>query len=223
MDSNEKHGNSYYGSHLFMKKEVYDKITKKKDNLPYNKDEYKHYRKRILELVKDLLNKKDMGQDIKEHFQIFVFHAIEYLKFQDKSNIIQTDLEEQEEEQREKEQQDFSQETYSVYQKEEEQEKEETTTNFHIQSTKLLQNRRGTIEDYIPIERKRYTNSIQDETIIVQPIRNISQIIPQQRSTMVDMKISQEKKEKKRKHILSKEEILERKKQEDERNNLKNI
>ena len=91
----QQEGNNYYGCHLFMNKQVYNKITKKKDNLPYNKDEYKHYRKRILELVKDLLNKKEVGQDIKEHFQIFVFHAIEFLKFQDKSNIIQADLEDE--------------------------------------------------------------------------------------------------------------------------------
>lgn len=59
----------------------------------YDKNEYKFYRKRIFELVKNIMNNKCNDKDIIQSFDYFIKDAIEFIKFQDKSDIIQTEYE----------------------------------------------------------------------------------------------------------------------------------
>lgn len=55
----------------------------------YKSVEYKFYRKRIFQLVKDIMNKKNTDTEIKKSLGHFINHAIEYIQFNDKVDIIQ--------------------------------------------------------------------------------------------------------------------------------------
>lgn len=61
----------------------------KKGNKPYNKTDFKLYRKDIYDLTKNLLNRKIKDDDINYYFDEFIQHAIEYLKFKEKETQIQ--------------------------------------------------------------------------------------------------------------------------------------
>lgn len=74
----------------------YDKITaiqNEQNNSIYKTDEYKFYRKRIFQLVKNIMNKKCDNSEIKGSFELFIKDAIEYFKFLDKADIIQEEYE----------------------------------------------------------------------------------------------------------------------------------
>jgi hypothetical protein len=64
-------------------------LHKKDSAEPYDKKEYKFYKKRIFQLVKDIMQKNNKDIGLKHHFDTFIVEAIEYLKFKDKSLILQ--------------------------------------------------------------------------------------------------------------------------------------
>lgn len=73
--------------------------NKKNYNNDVNKDvykspEYKYYRKRIFQLIKDIMNKQNNDKDIKKSLSFFIKDAIEYIKFNDKCSIIQSEYKE---------------------------------------------------------------------------------------------------------------------------------
>lgn len=55
----------------------------------YSNEDYRFYKKRIYYLIKDILQKKNKEEEIIGYFDEFLGHAIDYLKFKDKSQIIQ--------------------------------------------------------------------------------------------------------------------------------------
>jgi hypothetical protein len=58
----------------------------------YNKKEYRFYKKRILQLVKDVMRKKNKEPNLVHAFDNFIKISIEHLKFIDKADIFQQDL-----------------------------------------------------------------------------------------------------------------------------------
>lgn len=81
-------------SEYFANQQLYNKIIKKDNSLPYDKNEYRFYKKRILQLVKDIMRKKETTNEIVIPFNNFVVSAIEHFKFEDKKSIIQSEYEE---------------------------------------------------------------------------------------------------------------------------------
>lgn len=63
-------------------------------NIQYSKEDYKFYKKRLFQLFKDIINKKNNDENVMGAFHIFIHNGIEYLKFQDKSDILQQDYRE---------------------------------------------------------------------------------------------------------------------------------
>jgi hypothetical protein len=79
-------------------KDIYEKMQYTDKN-KLNKKEKKFYRKRILNLTKDLLLKKDINYDeinpdIKNSFDNFIKTSIHYFKTIDKNDILQEDYKE---------------------------------------------------------------------------------------------------------------------------------
>ena len=77
-------------------KDIYEKMQHTNNKHTLNKKEKKFYRKRILNLTKDLLLKKDINYDeinpdIKNSFNNFIKTCIHYFKTIDKNDIIQED------------------------------------------------------------------------------------------------------------------------------------
>jgi hypothetical protein len=75
-------------------KEVYDKMTIMKKQKNVNKKDKKFYRKRILNLTRELLLKKDddyieVNPDIKQCFDNYIKTCIHYFKIIDNNDIIQ--------------------------------------------------------------------------------------------------------------------------------------
>lgn len=69
-------------------------VKKKSSNTskPYSKKDFKIYRKHVYALTKDLLNKKNTDSNITYYFDNFIHQAIEYLKFKEKEEQIQSEL-----------------------------------------------------------------------------------------------------------------------------------
>jgi hypothetical protein len=61
----------------------------KQNEIKPNNKEFKFYKKRIFQLYKDLMLKKVTDEDLLRPFHIFNQEAIKYLKFKDKSSILQ--------------------------------------------------------------------------------------------------------------------------------------
>lgn len=59
------------------------------DNDIYKTDKYKFYRKRIFKLIKDIMNKKINDENMKLSFSCFIKDALEYIEFNDKSDLLQ--------------------------------------------------------------------------------------------------------------------------------------
>lgn len=62
-------------------------------NKKYSWGDYKAYRKDIFKLTKDILNRKNKDSDICDSFDVFLYDAIEYLKFKEKKEQIQKEYE----------------------------------------------------------------------------------------------------------------------------------
>lgn len=77
--------------YLFMNPSMYNKINKKieEETNDYTKEEHRFYKKRIYQLFKDTMNKKINHPDILNSYNLFVQKSIEYLKFNDKIDILQ--------------------------------------------------------------------------------------------------------------------------------------
>ena len=78
-------------------KHVYTKMQNVNKTRNINKKEKKFYRKRILNLSKDLLLKKDndydeINPDIKSSFDNFIKTCIHYFKIIDRNDILQEDF-----------------------------------------------------------------------------------------------------------------------------------
>ncbi len=58
----------------------------------YSKKDYRFYKKRILQLVKDIMRKNNKETNLVNAFDNFIKISIEHLKFIDKSEILQQDL-----------------------------------------------------------------------------------------------------------------------------------
>lgn len=65
----------------------------KKESEKLNNKEFKFYKKRIFNLYKDLMLKKEENIDLLDAFNNFNKKAIEYLKFKDKASILQEEYE----------------------------------------------------------------------------------------------------------------------------------
>lgn len=80
----------------FSNTNVYNKCFKNNiinnNNQLYNKKEYRFYKKRILQLAKDIMRKKNKDVNLVNAFDNFIKVSIEYLKFTDKSDFLQKDL-----------------------------------------------------------------------------------------------------------------------------------
>lgn len=63
----------------------------KRNGIKYKWSEFKAYRREILTLTKELLNKKNDDTDINDSFNEFIYDAIEYLKFKEKKTQIQNE------------------------------------------------------------------------------------------------------------------------------------
>lgn len=74
----------------FINKQYFDKVIKKgnKEKL-YNKKDLKFYRKRIFELIKNILEGKEENQHLKETLDVFIKESIEHLKLNDKTSLLQ--------------------------------------------------------------------------------------------------------------------------------------
>jgi hypothetical protein len=144
--------------YLFMNPSLFQKIQKQNtiQETLYDKKEYRFYKKRILQLFKDIMNKKIENDEMKDVYNIFVLKSIDYLKNIDKTEILQKDykiknvhfnLEEQEEVQGENIEQNIEQE-----------ETQKETTNMEINKI-LYKNNDETkhfrIDKLLNIERKR--------------------------------------------------------------------
>lgn len=68
-------------------------LEEREKNNIYKTDDYKFYRKRIFQLVKDIMNKRCENAELQHSFSTFVKDSIEYLKFVDKAEIIQQEYE----------------------------------------------------------------------------------------------------------------------------------
>lgn len=64
-------------------------LTKKKEEDKKDKEEYRFYKKRIFYLFKDIMMKKEKEPDVVEAFNDFCNVAVKYLKFKDKSSVLQ--------------------------------------------------------------------------------------------------------------------------------------
>ena len=65
-------------------------ITKHKK---YSKKEYRFYKRRIFQLFKDIMSKKETDETMIEAYDSFVSESIKYLKFKDKASILQEEYE----------------------------------------------------------------------------------------------------------------------------------
>lgn len=75
-----------------MYNKLFEKEEQEKDaNLPYSKEDFRFYKKRILQLVKDLVKGKANDASINSSFNEFVVNAIEHFRFMDKADMIQND------------------------------------------------------------------------------------------------------------------------------------
>jgi hypothetical protein len=68
-----------------------DKLKRESEKI--NNKDYRFYKKRIFNLYKDLMLKKEENQDLLDVFHNFNKKAIEYLKFKDKASILQEEYE----------------------------------------------------------------------------------------------------------------------------------
>lgn len=64
-----------------------DKLRKKEEKI--NKEEYRFYKRRIFNLYKDLILKKETNKDLLDAFHSFNNKAIDFLKFKDKASVLQ--------------------------------------------------------------------------------------------------------------------------------------
>lgn len=55
----------------------------------YNIEDYKFYKKRIFQLVKDIMQKRCKDEKIIQSFDYFIGEAVEYLQFKDKASVLQ--------------------------------------------------------------------------------------------------------------------------------------
>lgn len=55
----------------------------------YNIEDYRFYKKRIFQLVKDIMQKRCKDETIIQSFDYFVGEAVEYLQFKDKATVLQ--------------------------------------------------------------------------------------------------------------------------------------
>lgn len=77
----------------YFSKKKYNKWNEK-DKL-YSQSDYRFYKKRIFQLVKDIMQNRCNDETIVHSYHLFVKDAIQYLKFNDKSSVLQeeyTDL-----------------------------------------------------------------------------------------------------------------------------------
>lgn len=76
----------------FSNSSVFNKIfveQHNKHNEPYSKEDLKFYKKRILQLFKDVIHKKNTDSNLTSIADEFIVKSIEYLKFTDKRDAIQ--------------------------------------------------------------------------------------------------------------------------------------
>ena len=87
----------YFSNHT-----VYNKLFENTETPSdrYSKEDYRFYKRRIVQLFKDIVNKEEVDSRVKTAYEEFVYQAIEYLKFKDKSDMIQRRLEGTEPEER---------------------------------------------------------------------------------------------------------------------------
>ena len=72
----------------------YTKLFHKEETTElYAKDDYLFYRKRILQLAKNIMRQKETDTTLVSAFNQFVQVSIPYLKFKDKSDILQDEFE----------------------------------------------------------------------------------------------------------------------------------
>ncbi len=91
-NENTQHSNTNI-EYLFMNPSLIQKIQKQtiiQDKM-FEKKEYRFYKKRILQLFKDIMNKKIENNDLIDAYNIFVLQSIDYLKNVDKTDILQKD------------------------------------------------------------------------------------------------------------------------------------
>ena len=76
----------FYFSNTYGLKKIAEKEEQKKDII--NKEDKKFYKKRIIQLTKDLLKGKGDNNIINASFNAYIKTAIEHFKFIDKKEII---------------------------------------------------------------------------------------------------------------------------------------
>ena len=81
----------YFANHNNYNK-LFNQNNNDNDILLYSAKDYKFYKKRILQLAKNILRKKEKDTIIVEAFDEFIHVAINHLKFIDKSDILQTEF-----------------------------------------------------------------------------------------------------------------------------------
>ena len=60
-----------------------------KSNNIFLSREYKLYKKRVFQLIKDIFNRKNENENLKDSLGLFINDAIEYIKFKDKADYYQ--------------------------------------------------------------------------------------------------------------------------------------
>jgi hypothetical protein len=73
----------------FINKQYYNKVKTKKEEKKYKKKDLKFYKKRIYELIKNILENKEKDEELSSYLDIFIKESIERFKQDDKTSILQ--------------------------------------------------------------------------------------------------------------------------------------